>query len=263
MIRAALLALALALPGMAQAQSGTPLDALDRRDEMLSWEGVGRLDTPRGFCTGTLIAADVVLTAAHCVSGLRSMRGVTFRAGYYRGRAIAERGVQQAAIPAAYPKDRDGRLTSESVRSDVALLKLSTPITSAQADPFRVGTAPPSSDLVSVLSYGRGRAETLSRQAECSVTERYADGILGFDCDVTFGSSGAPVFFRENGRLRIVSLVSGGGEGVAYGMTLPDTVSALMRELRNESARPLVSQGARRLSVGSGQRASGSKFLRP
>ena len=64
------------LPGLAvvflatglSAQSPTGLVKLGDRDDLLGWEAVGRLDQEGvGFCTGTLIAPDLVLTAAHCV----------------------------------------------------------------------------------------------------------------------------------------------------------------------------------------------------
>ena len=226
-----------AAPALAQTAS-SPLDSLDRRDEMLSWEGIGRLDSPTGFCTATLIAQDLVLTAAHCVSDLTSTTGLVFRAGYHNGRALSERRVTRIAVADAYPGGGDGRLNAEKVQNDVALLQLETPITSAEADPFLVHTQAVSSGRVSVLSYGRGRAATLSRQAQCNITDRYAGGILAFDCDVTFGSSGAPVFLEELGRIRIVSIISGSGDGTAYGMSLPQHVAALTRELRNAGAQP-------------------------
>ena len=74
---------------------------MDRPDRLVGWEAVGRVETEGGFCTGTLIATDIVLTAAHCLfdqNGAPIAAGeMRFRAGYHRGAAIAERATRTRA----------------------------------------------------------------------------------------------------------------------------------------------------------------------
>ncbi len=253
------------------AQQGSGLDALDRRGDLLGWEAVGRLDKPGGFCTGALIASDLVLTAAHCVfdsnGKLFAPEKMLFRAGYSEGKSIAERRGEKIAVPKTYHHSTTGQHSANEVGSDVALIRLSSPIFSSEANPFRVHENPTEGERVSVLSYGRGRTETLSRQAECNITGRYDNGIMSFDCDVTFGSSGAPVFIRYGNRVRILSLISGGRDFgskqvISFGMELPTVVADLKRELRQGAARPQVTVGARRITVG--QRSTGgARFVKP
>lgn len=244
---------------------------MERRGELLGWAAVGRVDSGGGFCTGTLISRTVVLTAAHCVFDDKGARipaeRMRFRAGYHRGQSLADREVTRIAVAAAYRDSGSGPLNGAMIASDVALLELDRPIFASEADPFKVQQAPAKGTEVSVVSYGQGREEVLSRERRCSVTGRYAGGVLAFDCDVTFGSSGAPVFVRQDGRLRILSVISSIGEDAegqktAFGMTLPDHVAALQAELTREDARPRVTEGARRITVG--ERAStGARFVRP
>lgn len=90
---------------------------------------------------------------------------------------------------------------------------------------------------------------------------------MQFDCNVIFGSSGAPVFARDGTRARILSLISGGNwdteDKVAYGMDLPSVVDDLKRRLRAAPSTTTVNKGFRRVGVGSGRRASGAKFAKP
>lgn len=256
-----------AVPALAEA----PMKRLTLRQDLLGWEAIGRVDVgPSSYCTGVLIAPDLVLTAAHCLpDGAGPTGEMRFRAGLSDGTALAEAPVARAVAHPRY--DRTERDLTKRVRYDAALLQLAVPVPLSVAAPFQVaGLAGGARDL-SVVSYGQGRDEALSWDEDCGVVGRLP-GLIAFDCDVTFGSSGAPVFHRAGGRASIVSLVSAGGMTelgrLAVGMELPPVVADLRSALRQASTAPRSGAvtGARRIAPSTGfgaTGAGGAKVLRP
>lgn len=261
----AALALCAMVAGGAVVAETTKLRKLGTKNDALAWQSVGRLDLGHsGYCSGTLIAPDMVLTAAHCVyqnGQLISAEEVTFRAGLTNGDAAAKRRVSQIEAHAGY--DPTTGFDGNNIRHDLALVRLAKPIPSHQLAPFRVFSGVMPKGPVSVVSYGRGRSDALSRQNQCQVLGA-RDRLLVLDCDVTFGSSGAPVFTHLNGRGQIVSVISGigtrGGKKVAFGMELPQLISDLKRQMRANKALP--GANIRRVTVGSRKTSTGAKFVR-
>lgn len=251
----------MAIPAMAQ---DAGLKSLQTGTDNRGWEAVGRLNLgERGFCTGTLVAEDLVLTAAHCLFDKATGASISpdtiqFLPGWRNGRAAAYRNVTQALAHPEYVYG--GHENLDRVQYDVALLKLDQPIRLPSIRPFATDARPGKGDAVEVVSYAQDRSEAPSLQQLCHVLEQ-RPSMLVLSCDVDFGSSGAPIFSLRDGALRIVSIVSAkaemSGQKVALGTPLGDPVQFLMSRMSESAARPTPSN-VRVLSGG-----GGGKFVKP
>lgn len=235
------------------------------------WAAVGRIDLgSKGFCSGTLIAPDVVLTAAHCLYDKATGEpyrpaDLTFLAGWRDGRAEAQR---EGAMILPHPEFRPGlddgsEAQKDQTGNDLGLIKLAQPILLPSITPAPIGSFPRGGDRVEIVSYARDRSEAASMQDVCSVLGTEGRVVV-LDCPVDFGASGAPVFRDTAYGFEVVSVISAkaemNGKPIAIAVPVEGVLTGLMAQL--DRAWRAAAPGARMISGGrSSIGTGGAKFL--
>lgn len=200
------------------------------------WEAVGRLNiSGKYMCTGSLVAPDLVLTAAHCMYDARTGRRINaqkirFEAGLDGRRAKAARMATKAVIHPEYVHRMQGQA---QLGHDIAVLKLERPISTSHIRPFTMSARAVQGDAVDVLSYNYTDATRPNREVGCQVLSRQTRTLI-MSCRVEFGASGAPVLAVQPGRPpKIISVISSkaamGRQRVSIGTALDGTLQNMMR----------------------------------
>jgi protease YdgD len=194
------------------------------------WDAVGRVNSSitansnsysYNFCSGTLIAPDVVATMAPCVAYLRNKpEKLHFVTGDLRGEYQETVSVKCVFLSKAGGFD-DGLF-------DVALLVLArklraTPLALSAETEFVPGTP------VSHAGYGGDRPFVLSMHENCSVRFVTNDGQIVTDCDMALGQAGGPILVRKADAWQVAGLMAWADEQQGSGGPLASSWRRLLK----------------------------------
>ncbi len=225
--RFSLLALVIAAgPSIAQTPPAVGIGEQDRRGTIAiteaPWSSLVLVQTDAGSrCTGAVIAARRVVTAAHCLVAPRT--GKLVRAdrvhvllGYSRGEYVAHARATEMIIGPGFDPTRRG-----PAGADWAILLLDRALPAA---PLPMATAAPPGSAAMLAGWQRDRAHVLLADTSCIVEGQIKDAggtLLRHSCAATRGASGGPLLVREAGGWAIAGIAVAANRDARGGIAVP------------------------------------------
>jgi protease YdgD len=204
-------------------------DPIDVNANVFPWSSVGKIyNSARSSCTGSVIAPDKVLTAAHCLFNRATHRflqadSLHFLLGYKRGEYRSHARVASYVIgPSFNPED-----AIASIVEDWAILVLAEQA-GTETTPLPLREAPSvAGERIMVGGFSQRYPFKMTADTDCRVRGVMPNGLILHDCAVMHGISGAPIMTASAGpSVQILGVHVATGEVMGSPMALAVPVSS-------------------------------------
>jgi V8-like Glu-specific endopeptidase len=147
------------------------------------------------FCSGSLVAPDIIMTAGHCIKSEYSCTDTKFVFGF----AVKQKGVNPGEVPASEVYSCKQLIGREQVGTgaDWALIKLDRPVTGHQPLKYDAAGAVKNGDPLVVIGHPAGLPTKIAGGA--TVRDASPDGYFVANLDTYGGNSGSAVFNAATG----------------------------------------------------------------
>jgi subtilisin-like proprotein convertase family protein len=169
-------------------------------------------DQPAGaFCSGSLVGANLILTAGHCVKDAYDCAKVRFVFGY----SVKQAGKYPTSVEASevYSCKRIISRKQEAAGSDYALIEIDRPVTNHDVLKLQRSRVAAAGDAVTVIGHPSGLP---TKVASGGRVRKVSSTYMTTNLDTYGGNSGSAVFNSETGEI-VGILVRGDTDFVAKG----------------------------------------------